>query len=409
MMMKKSLFVVLALAFCLSACGSATPENEETFNNAVENFQTSEAAAEQTALPPVGDLTMNINAREDDTGYYVTGTWKNPDTGEIRWVLYRLDYPTGQQKILYDFGSYDSGDVFLSDPFVQKDAVYVEGNNSLYRLPLDGGEMEILPLDQTVGSSFSDENACYHLASNVYENDAQPTVQRVDLQTGAVTQWKLPAMYIMGVYDCSRNRVLIGRLITDQPMPSMEEEELFDIVMKAGTFEYDWLDLTTGELETVLTCPYSEHPDENGQTQYWSYRGMTGDSLYFRYSVIDGQGTQLSCSLERCALDGSGMETVMTLNTANMLYPVNRGTQLAWLLDYDYSEPATIYDVEQGKTYENIPIGESDSGWPYLLTNDGRVLLNDHHEVSKTTYAIQDTADYLAGSRNWTLFTEAEN
>ena len=33
--MKKSLFVLLALAFCLSACAPAASENEETFNSTV--------------------------------------------------------------------------------------------------------------------------------------------------------------------------------------------------------------------------------------------------------------------------------------------------------------------------------------------------------------------------------------
>ena len=172
--MKKSLFVLLALAFCLSACAPAASGNEKTFNSTVENVQTPETAAEQTALPPVGNLTMNINAREDDTGYYSTGVWENPETGEPRLVLYRLDYSTGQQKILYDFGSYDSGEIFVSDPFVQKDAVYVQENDSLCRLPLDGGEMEILPTKEAIGVGFSDENALYQVTNNLFMDLAQP-------------------------------------------------------------------------------------------------------------------------------------------------------------------------------------------------------------------------------------------
>lgn len=408
--MKKSLFVLLALAFCLSACAPAASGNEKTFNSTVENVQTPETAAEQTALPPVGNLTMNINAREDDTGYYSTGVWENPETGEPRWVLYRLDYSTGQQKILYDFGSYGSEDAAVFDPFVQKDAVYVEGKDSLYRLPLDGGEMEILPMDQNVGSSFSDENACYQLASNLYTNAVQPTVRRVDLQTGAMTQWELPAMYIFAVYDCCGDRAFISRFVTSQPLPSTDEEELFHVVLQNSVEEYDWLNLATGELEKVLEEPYAGETDENGHTGYWDYLGMTADSIYFRYNVTDGQGTHLSGSIARCALDGSGMETVMQLNASGTLYPVNRGGQLAWLLDYDYTGPATIYDLEQGKVYENIPVQGSDSGWPVALTNDGRVLVNVHYNKwGSCTYGILEVDDYLAGSRDWTLFTEADN
>lgn len=155
---------------------------------------------------------MNQDAREGDTGYYDTSIWKNPDTGENQWFLYRLDYPSGQQKMLYDFGSYGSGEVSVSNPFVQKDAVYVAGNDSL----------------------------------------------------------------------------------------------------------------------------------------------------------------------------------------------------LAWLMDCDYTGPATIYDLEQGKICENIPIQAGDSGWPFVLTNDGRVLVNDHYNGGQPTYALISPEDYLAGSRDWTLFTEAE-
>lgn len=408
--MKKSLFMLLALAVCLSACTPAESKTAETFNDTVENVQTPENGTEQAAVPPVGDLTMDINAREDDTGYYITGTWKNPATGENRWGLYRLDYPTGQQKMLYDFGSYDSGEIFVSDPFVQKDAVYVQENDSLCRLPLDGGEMEILPTKEAIGVGFSDENALYQVTNNLFMDLAQPPAQRVDLQTGAVTQWELPPMYIFAINDCRGNRVLISRVITDQPLPSLEENELFDAVLQNSTMEYDWLDIVTGDLQKIMAYPYKGETDEKGQKTQWTYEGMGEDALYFFRTVTDAQGKRVSASIDRCALDGSNMETVMAVNTSNTLYPVNRGAQLVWLLDYDYSGPATIYDVEQGKIYENIPVQGSDSGWPALLTNDGRVLVNDHYnEHGNCTYAILEVDDYLAGSRDWTLFTEAEN
>lgn len=412
MKMKKSLFALMALAFCLTACTpaeSTIPESDTTpaSETPAETGQAEET--EETAVPPVGTLTMNSDAREDSTGYYDTSIWKNPDTGENRWVLYRLDYPSGQQKMLYDFGSYDSGEVSVSNPFVQKNAVYVACNDSLYRLPLDGGEMEVFPSPEARGAEFSDENACYRLEGNLYADSTQPTVQRIDLQTGATTQWKLPAMYITGVYGCSQDRVLVGRLITDQPLPSLQEEELFNVVLQNSTLEYDWLDITTGELQKILACPYVGHPDENGQTRYWDYLGMMADSLYFRQTVTDAQGQLLAASIDRCALDGSNMETVLQPETSNNLYSVNRGTQLAWLMDCDYTGPATIYDLEQGKICENIPIQEGDSGWPFLLINDGRVLVNDHYNGGRPTYALIDPEDYLAGSRDWTLFTEAEN
>lgn len=407
---KIGLLVLLTLAVCLSACAPAgKPETETISNSTVENSQTPETGTAQTPLPAVGNLTMNSDARQDSTGYYDTSIWKNPDTGENRWVLYRLDYPSGQQKMLYDFGSYDSGEILASDPFVQKDAVYVAGNDSLYRLPLDGGEMEVLPSPEARGAEFSDENACYWLEGNLYSDSMQPTVQRIDLQTGAATQWKLPAMYITGVYGCSRDRVLIGRLITDQPLPSLQEDELFNVVLQNSMLEYDWLDITTGDLQKILECPYVGHPDENGQIRYWDYLGMTADSLYFRQTVTDAQGQLLAASIDRCALDGSNRETVLQPETSNNLYSVNRGTQLAWLMDCDYTGPATIYDLEQGKICGNIPIQAGDSGWSFLLTNDGRVLVNDHYNEGRPTYALIDPDDYLSGSRDWTLFTDAEN
>lgn len=409
--MKKFLLVPLTLAFCLAACtpaaDSAQPQSE------VPVAATAESAPEATpARPAVGNLVMSYHAQEDENGYYNTGVWQDPATGETRWVLFQLDYATGQQRILYDFGPYDGSYMPADQAVVRNGRVYSLGENMLYRFSLDSGQMETLPLaEEFQNMAFVDENAAYQLEGNLYSGVASPQLVRLDLQTGAVTRWDLPAFYLEGVLGCYQDRLLISRCVTDQPLPSNEEWEQLDAVLQNARAEVDWLNLNTGEMEKILSQPFAIGAGESDQVTWWNYEGVTSDALYFVGRQYGADGTDKTATLDRFPLDGSGMETVAELDATGGLYAVFRGDRLAWVLNYDYLSAARLYDVETGQTYENIPLQGVDSGWPILLTGDDRVLVNDHYTTkwAQPVYAILPKADYLAGSRDWTLFTEAQN
>lgn len=405
--MKKTVFALLALVFCLSAC---TPAASQPAGEAPATVETAPAEeAEEPSVAPVGNLAMNASLRAQEDGYYYTGVWGDRASGEAKWAVLRLDYATGQRQLLQTFGLYADSNAPV-DPFVRNGTVYCSVDDTFYGIPLDGGEEKIIPMQEYTYWMLSDENACYTVAMNAFTEMPRPPVRRMDLQTGAMTGWELPAMNLTAVYSSRDSRLLVSRLITDQPLPPMEEAELFDAVLQNATMEYGWMDLATGDWQGILSFPYSsQRGDAAGQTEQWSYEGMSGDDLYFRRMVIDEAGNTLSTTLERCALDGSGMTEVLKLPSGRNLYPVCRGADLVWLMDYNYSGPATIYDVENGKTWENIPVQSDDSGWPAELTDDSRVLVNDHYDGGQPTYALISQEDYLSGSRDWTVFTDAEN
>ena len=98
--MKKSLFVLLALAFCLSACAPAASGNEETFNNTVENAQTAENAAQTTSFP-VGNL-VNCGDDTQTPGKMYHFYQESEDTPQS---IIELDCDTGQESCLYTFTS----------------------------------------------------------------------------------------------------------------------------------------------------------------------------------------------------------------------------------------------------------------------------------------------------------------
>ena len=405
--MKRFLTVLLGLAVSLTACA---PAASETTSEAPATVETAPAeAAEEPSVLPVGNLTICGYAREGEGCYYCNGIWGDPASGEAKWALFRLDYATGQRQLLQTFGLYADSNA-PGDPFVRNGTVYCSVDDTLYGVPLDGSEKKTIPTKEVFYWMLSDENACYTVENNAFTDVARPPVKRVDLQTGAMTSWELPAMNLTAVYSSRGSRLLASRCVTDQPIPSVEEGELYDAVMQNATTEFGWLDLATGDWQKIFSCPYStQKKGDDGQSEMWSCKGMNEDTLYFQRVLIDEDGNILSTTLERCALDGSGMTEVLKLPSGRNLYPVCRGADLVWLMDYNYSGPATIYDLTTGKTWENIPVQPNDSGWPAELTDDGRVLVNDHYDGGQPTYALIGQDDYLAGSRDWTVFTDAEN
>ena len=98
--MKKSLFVLLALAFCLSACTPAASKSEETFNGTVENVQTPENGTETTGFP-VGNL-VNCGDDTQTPGKMYHFYQESEDTPQS---IIELDCDTGQERCLYTFTS----------------------------------------------------------------------------------------------------------------------------------------------------------------------------------------------------------------------------------------------------------------------------------------------------------------
>ena len=98
------------------------------------------------------------------------------------------------------------------DPFVRNGTVYCSVDDTLYGVPLDGSEKKTIPTKEVFYWMLSDENACYTVENNAFTDVARPPVKRVDLQTGAMTSWELPAMNLTAVYSSRGSRLLASRL-----------------------------------------------------------------------------------------------------------------------------------------------------------------------------------------------------
>ena len=138
--MKKSLFVLLALAFCLSACAPAASKSEETFNNTVENVQTAENAAQTTSFP-VGNL-VNCGDDTQTPGKMYHFYQESEDSPQS---IIELDCDTGQESCLYTFTSEKMPDGPL---LIQPGVIRRTVGKTLYTIPLDGGEVQTMPLEE---------------------------------------------------------------------------------------------------------------------------------------------------------------------------------------------------------------------------------------------------------------------
>ena len=104
--MKRTLFALLALAFCLTACTPATTEPEsgsEVSQTTVENAATAEESA-PSAAPVAGGAIWGENCQADSGRAWYTVNPLGDENGIRQVQLLRLDYNTGKEvlKLLQD-------------------------------------------------------------------------------------------------------------------------------------------------------------------------------------------------------------------------------------------------------------------------------------------------------------------
>ena len=390
--MKKSVLALLALAIGLSACAPAASEPAGEASATAESAP-AETPAGETAAAAVGNLqsvTERCNTGEACYTYQVV-------QGEIR----KLDYANARIETLYQFG--EPGTVY-GDVIVQQDALYAITDGTLYQLPLDGGEMTTQPLQQLPGSrtpAWCDEHAVYMVEGNPYNPPESNVACRIDLKTGEITDLPLPYIVLDNVYAAEGSRLLLRRVVTEQPLPSYEEQEAFDAALQNATSEYDWWDLNTGELEKVLQEPYEGEEDGEGNTSKLNFLGKTADRLYFQTIVYNPDKGNMPGELVSFRLDGSDRKTEKSLSDETWPAPLEQNGELCWLVN-NSGPRMQVYDVATGADYDVGP-GSQEEGYPLAFTNDGRVLvIAKWYGDGTVDYGLLPVEDYLAGSRDWT-------
>ena len=393
--MKRSLLTLLALAFCLSACAPATsaPQSEAPAAVTTETAPAEESG--QTAAFPVGSLVgCGDNTQMPGKMYHFY-----QESEDSPQSIFELDCETGEERCLYTFTSERMpGGPMLIQPGVIRRAV----GKTLYTIPLDGGSVQTIPLEEPFEPAACDAYGAYEFWGGDW--DVQRTFRRLDYATGQINELKTPDQ-VQWYWAVGQNRIILWRLVTDAPLPSVHDQnEQYYAAIQSAVTEYDWYDPATGELEKIYAEPYYGVEQADGTQNQRYFLGMAGDRLYFQNTHLqrgDAGVEVMEIQVESCAADGTDWQPECTL-PAGSASPVTlwEGPTLRWLID-NTTSPIKIYDLTD-RTWHTVGL----SGWPESLTGNGKVYLMQEQWGSdgsyKMVYGLADMEDYLAGSTDWT-------
>lgn len=393
--MKKSLLVLLALGLGLSACTPAESSAAASEPVTVEATGESAPAEEGTAFP-VGHLRM-IQYYEStaDEIYNPVHFWN--DAGELQLQLLEINLTDGQRTSLY-FGACPCQGGVQVLPWQGQICLFA--GDTLYKVPQEGGTAQTIPLGSEQSPEYADEYAAYDFEYDMNAGGNSGT--RIDLETGQVTDLELPGQ-IGEIYPTGSSRFMVARAITEAPLPSSEDWDMYDALLQSGEREFDWYDPATGALEKVMAEPYYGVEQPDGMRRRHDFLGMAGDRLYFSWYKEDGSAG----GVESCALDGSDWQPMQgRLEKERPAWVFNQGGTLRWLMG---GEPGGlwIYDLSDGQMYE-LPHITVSNGWPEALVGQNQVMVSQGRETGMVDgYALISLPDYLAGSTDWTPIVDA--
>lgn len=391
--MKKSLFALMTLAFCLTACTpaeSTIPESDTTPASA-EAAMTEEPAETQTGtfqvageLRDVSDTTL-----QENTLYDVQYGDSPEDT-----TFVAVDFQTGQLTPICQLE--DWGESFMG--WLVKGEVFYyliydkEGNAILHsRVLTDGSETEWRLAVGKEYPAFVDDQYLYFVQTDYTGYNAM--MKRVNLTTGELEDLPLPAL-TASFQDVEGSQFLITRVLTPMLVNASPQgdNDQYEALMQNAEIEYSWWDPATGTVDKVLQEPYYGEKDAQGNWVTRIYLGKAEGKLYFYRASIAQTGMQGS-RVERCNLDGSQVETVFSLpEGAGAPSGLKKEGQLHWLLQ-PTSSGLTVYVVATGET---LVVG-SPAGMGGFCPDrclPGNQLLLSQKDGS---YRVVTETDYLAG------------
>ena len=400
--MKRVLFSLLALAFCLSACtpaASPTPESEAAAvaEETTETAQEETNAAQTTALS-AESLRGDGYQGEGDTAWYQMEHELQAD-GTLKMQVVKLDYATARKSVLCTI---EEPATQVGDAMLRGDTVYAFVDQTMYKIPANGGEAQAVPLEQKFYPTAADEVNAYNFT---YDSGSNNFVGlRLDLATGQINDLQLPAQ-TWEMWAVGEDRFLLCRLLTETPLPNAEEAEMYAAAIQNAVCEYDWYDPATGELEKILEEPYygAEQPD--GTKRMHRFLGLRDGRLYFSWTVPGEDGTALDAGAESCTLQGQDWQAVPGWPQGQeALYSRLQNNRLRWAVgtggwNFDL-ETGTAYTVEE----------RADTSF-LAFAGDDRVLVQvfntDDQGNYQVSYALADARAYLNGTAELTPIEDA--
>lgn len=400
--MKRALFSLLALAFCLSACtptASPTQESEAAAlaEETAETAQEETNAAQTTALS-AESLRGDGYLGESDTAWYQMEHELQAD-GTLKMQVVKLDYATARKNVLCTI---EEPATQVGDAMLRGDTVYAFVDQTMYKIPANGGEAQAVPLEQKFYPTAADEVNAYNFT---YDSGSNNFVGlRLDLATGQITDLQMPAQ-TWEVWAVGEDRFLLCRLLTETPLPNAEEAEMYAAAIQNAVCEYDWYDPATGELEKILEEPYygAEQPD--GTKRMHRFLGLRDGRLYFSWTVPGEDGTALDAGAESCTLQGQDWQAVPGWPQGQeALYSRLQNNRLRWAVgtggwNFDL-ETGTAYTVEE----------RADTSF-LAFAGDDRVLVQvfntDDQGNYQVSYALADAQAYLNGTAELTPIEDA--
>ena len=269
--------------------GGPAPQSEAPAAVTTETAP-AEESGQTAAAASAGNIRGNGDLQQDGALRYSIG-YTDPSEGEQKFRVLVLDCDTGKQTSLYTL---EEPAQTVSKPFVVNGTVYVFTDKTMYQIPAAGGEARKVDLSAFFYPTSMDDTAGYSFSYDDSVNNFRCT--RLDLQTGELSQVNLPAQ-TQEVWALNEPRIFLCHLVTEAPLPSVEEEEIYAAAMQNAISEYGWYDLTTGDFQKVAEEPYYGAEQSDGTKRRREFKGLAGGRLYFVWRMVDEESVTRSAAL----------------------------------------------------------------------------------------------------------------